>query len=343
MKRTAIGFIVSQVKYSSGIILALLAFCVSVGIHGCSSFSSPLQPLRVGISSWPGFDVILYAQEAGLFEKRGLDVELVRFDSQQDSTRAMMRGSLDVVFSSLWDTMQVDPGNDSPVFVMVANVSKGSDGIVAQPEIKSVNDLVNQKVGAKLGTIEHLILLEALNLHEIDPQKVEIDNIAHRVGTQKLKKKQLAATVTWEPLLSEIAQEINGNIIFTTDEVNSLVINGLVSRQSLIEEKERELKQFLLAWLDLMYAVDTRPQEVFTVVAAQLGQTPEDFARDYAGLQKGDLALNEAMFADNGRLFQAAQAMAKLLEKDSRHGRVIRQDVDVNGTPIKQAIAEWKP
>lgn len=106
---TRFSWIFAPLKLHKILILGAIALFASIGIHGCSGFSQKLQPLRIGISSWPGFDIVLYAQEAGLLEQRGLEVELVRFESQQDSMRAMMRGSLDAVFSSLWDTMQKDP------------------------------------------------------------------------------------------------------------------------------------------------------------------------------------------------------------------------------------------
>jgi NitT/TauT family transport system substrate-binding protein len=58
---------------------------------------------------------------------------------------------------------------------MVTNISHGADGIVAQPAIKSVANLRGKRVGAKLGTVNHLILLEALKLHQIKPEEVKIE------------------------------------------------------------------------------------------------------------------------------------------------------------------------
>ncbi|MEH1806442.1 hypothetical protein [Nostoc sp.] len=59
-----------------------------------------LKPLRVGITSWAGFDIARYAQPSGIFKQRGLEVELVQFDNQQDSRRAVIRGGLDAAFVS---------------------------------------------------------------------------------------------------------------------------------------------------------------------------------------------------------------------------------------------------
>jgi NitT/TauT family transport system substrate-binding protein len=76
-----------------------LTLAVSLIVNACSLAPQQLAPLRVGIVSWAGFDIALYAQEAGLFKKHGLNVQLIRFENQQDSTRAMLRGNLDANFA----------------------------------------------------------------------------------------------------------------------------------------------------------------------------------------------------------------------------------------------------
>ncbi|WP_332954025.1 hypothetical protein [Microcoleus sp. AR_TQ3_B6] len=45
-----------------------------------------------------------------------------------------------------------------------------------------------------------------------------------------MQQGRLNAAVLWQPLLGETAQSIKGNSIFTTQEVESLVIDILVSR-----------------------------------------------------------------------------------------------------------------
>ena len=129
----------------------VLTICLSLILHSCSlSPKTQLQPLKIGITSWPGFDIILYAETAGIFKKRGLEVELVRFENQQDSARAVMRGSLDGTFTSFWDVVQVDSGEDQPEVLLVTNISAGADGIVSQGNIKKVEDLRGKKNWCKV-------------------------------------------------------------------------------------------------------------------------------------------------------------------------------------------------
>ncbi len=219
--------------------LFLVAVILSLILNACSGQSSRLQPLKIGITTWPGFDVVLYAKETGLFQKNGLNVDLIRFENQQDSSRAVLRGSLDAAFVSLWDVMQADPGNDKPVFVMVTNISHGADGIVAKSGLPTVNDLRGKRVGAKLGTVNHLILLEALKLHNIKPSEVKIEDVSNETSAEMMEKGKLDAAVLWQPLLGDTAKKSNGTIVYTTKEIDSLVIDGLVSRSQVLQSKRR--------------------------------------------------------------------------------------------------------
>jgi|GEM_PF-351395 len=316
-----------------------LTFC----LNACSiGQNQSLKPLRVGITSWAGFDIALYAQASEIFKQRGLKVELVRFDNQQDSSRAVMNNRLDAAFASFWDVMQVDPSNGSPVVLMTTNISAGADGMVAKSAIKSVGDLRGKRVGAKLGTVNHLILLEALKAHHIKPAEVEIMDYSNEVAAQKIVSGAIDAAILWQPMLGETAKTIQGNVIYTTKEVDSLVIDTLMSSDKTTAAKEAELTQFILAWFDVMHAVETKPTEVFAAVGKKLGQTGASFTSDYAGVKKGDMALNQRMFQADGRLSQAKTQIIQLLKEDPRHGRTIRQDVKIDGTLVKKAMEAWK-
>jgi NitT/TauT family transport system substrate-binding protein len=324
--------------------LFAIALSLTFLINACSSGQNQtLKPLRIGITSWVGFDVALYAEPSNIFKQRGLEVEFVRFDNQQDSSRAVMRGGLDAAFVSFWDVMQVDPGNGKPAILMTTNISAGADGIVAKPTIKSVEDLRGKRVGAKLGTVNHLILLEALRAHQVKPSDVKILDYSNEVAAQKVVAGEIDAAVLWEPILGETAKTIKGNVIYTTKQVDSLVIDLLMSSTSTMTAKKAELTQFILAWFDVMQAVETHPTEVFNTVGKKLGQSGSAFASDYAGLKKGDIALNKRMFQPEGRLSSAKAEIVQLLQADPRHGRTIRQDVEVNTEFISQAIGLWKP
>lgn len=133
-------------KFFRLVVIILIASLTTIAIKSCSlNQAGSLKPFKVGLNSWAGYQIALYAKEAGLFRKHGLDVEFVKFLNQQDNIRATMRGSQDVSFVPLPEVMQVDSSEEKPVVVMVVDISAGSDGIAASPDIKSVKDLKGKK------------------------------------------------------------------------------------------------------------------------------------------------------------------------------------------------------
>lgn len=280
------------------------------------------------MNTWPGYQIATYGQATGIFKKYGLDVELVRFINQQDNIRATMRESQDASFVPLAEVMQVDVMEDSPVFILVVDVSSGSDGIASRPGIGSVKELRGKKISAKLGTVSHLILLEALEASGVKPEDVDIVDVSNEQGAEMLKKGQIDSAVLWEPLLQTTAESIGGKVIHSTALVDSIVVDGLTTRASLLTTKQDELVNFIRAWLEIMKEIDRNPELVFSTVAKQIGMTKTDFVRDYSGLKKGDLSLNRKML-QQGRLKEVYEKTKRLLLSDPRHGRIIRDDVRI--------------
>lgn len=329
-------------KYLKAIAMISVAIFIAIAIKACSfNNETALKTFKVGLNSWPGYQVALYAQESGIFRKHGLDVEFIRFLNQQDNIRATMRGSQDASFVPLPEVMQVDSSEEKPVFVMVVDISAGSDGIAARPEIKSVKDLKGKKVSAKLSTVSHLVLLEALKANQMNPEDVEIVDVINERGIKLLKDGSVSASTLWEPAMAKTAKEVDGKVIYTTADVDSVVIDGFATRASLINTKQNELVGFMEAWFEVMQAIETKPQEVFASVAQQLNMTPAGFTEDYQGLKKGDLAMNRRMF-EGGRLQEAYRQTLKLLSSDPRHGRNLREDLEINSTLITKASKNWK-
>ncbi|MGB6166383.1 MAG: hypothetical protein WBF52_02245, partial [Geitlerinemataceae cyanobacterium] len=73
----------------------------------------------------------------------------------------------------------------------------------------------------------------------------------------------------------------------------------------------------------------------------QYGLSVEAFAEDYAGLQKGDLATNKEMFVRGG-LKWATRRLEAMLHEDTRHGRIVRDDLTIDSELSVKAIQRWK-
>lgn len=289
----------NTIKIVSSFIFVFL-FCTS-----CTTEQADEAPLKIGYAPWPGFDVIIYAKEAGLFKQRNVDVELVKFEHQFDVSRALLRGRLDAGFTTTSDLMVQENSEEKAQIILVTNISHGSDGIVANKNITDVKGLAGKQIGAKSFTVNHLILYEALNKYGLSLSDVEVVDISNDAAMSRFTENQIDAAVLWEPMLSEAAEKVNGHVVFRTDEVDSLVIDILAANSTSITNRSVDLEKFLLAWLDIMEAIEREPDKVFSTVGSLIGQSAEEFASDYSGLKKGDMALNRQMFGPDNQLLSS--------------------------------------
>lgn len=361
MLRKSVEFLSQQLKYFSSLfrnylfrnylasitftkiwlVSAMLVTTIFV-INGCVN-TQALPVLRLGMNNWPGYAIALYAQEAKLFEKRGIQVEITKFNNQQDNIRATIRGAQDMSFVTLWELMQIDPANDRPAVILVADISSGSDAIVARASVPSIKDLKGRKVSAKLGTVAHLILLQALQSGMLKPQDVEIVDVSNERGAELLQQGKVDAAVMWEPLLGETIKNADLKVIFDTADVDNLVVDCLAVSSKKVSIQRESLVKFILAWFDAIQDVEKNPNLVFGAIANQTNQTLEAVAKGYSGLKKGDIALNQRMFEKNGRLESIIADSQRLLLEDTRHARVIRNDVEIAPDPLMEAIKMWQP
>lgn len=329
-------------RFPRGLQLFLMTLIVAIAVlmvNSCVAPSPALPPLVIGYGTWPGYQVLLYAQAKGLFEKQGLTVELQRFDNLPDNLRATMRGYLDASFTTLAEVMLADFSKAVPEIILVTNISAGSDGIVARPGISSVADLVGKKVSASSGTVEYLALMEALAANNVDAKTLDIVDMAYQHAIDRLKKGKIDAATLWEPDLSKVATEIGGKVIYTTADVDSMVVDVVATRAEVVQEKRASLIVFLKVWLEIMDAIEVDPNSVFATVAQQLQVSPAEFAADYQGLKKGDRAMNRRLLID-GRLNRLAQETYRLLAGDPQHGRIVHATTQINDELITQAMQD---
>ena len=312
---------------------------LALGHWGCQS-TPQLTNLRIGINDWIGYAIARYAKQSGIMEKRGLQIDLIEFVNLQDATRAMLQGSLDASFSTIWDLMSTSVTSVQPVILLVTNVSDGSDGIVARYPLKSMEDLPGKQVGVKLGTVNELILLEALKLHKISPKAIKMVDISNEIAANELRKNKIDAAVMWQPLLSEIAKEIQGSIIYTTKDQDSLVLDILATTKQTFQDKKIAFRQFIWAWFDTMAILEQEPEIIFQFLEKELGQPRDSLLESYAGLKPGTIALNRQMLGQPQNINLVLSQINDLLIQNN-HAQGIYSSIIIPSDFLNSNLDQW--
>jgi NitT/TauT family transport system substrate-binding protein len=320
----------SQMAMGTGLALSHL---------GCQQIPQ-MANLRIGINDWIGYAIAHYAQKSGIMEKRGLQIDLIEFMNLQDATRAMLRGSLDASFSTVWDLMSTSITSVQPVILLISDVSHGSDGIVARYPLQSMADLRGKRIGVKLGTVNELILLEALKLHQISSKAIKMVDISNEIAANELRKKRIDAAVMWQPLLSEIAKEIQGSIIYTTKDQDSLVLDILATTNQIFQDKKTAFRQFIWAWFDTMAILQQEPENIFQFLEKELGQSRSTLSKNYSGLKPGNIVFNRQMLGKNQGINVILSQINDLLIQNN-HSQTIAPSIIIPSDFITSNLDQW--
>lgn len=179
------------------------------------------SPLRLGILPVVDTLPLLVGETEGLFDKAGVPVELVTFQSALERDAALQAGKLDGYFGDILNTiLLIRAGQNIRIVTTAFHTTPDYRmfGIVAAPGagFASAADLTGKQVAISRATIiEYLLdrLLASRGLPPDDVEKLEIKKIPIRM--QMLLADRVPAALLPEPLLS--LAEFKGGTVLLDD------------------------------------------------------------------------------------------------------------------------------
>jgi NitT/TauT family transport system substrate-binding protein len=159
--------------------LALGAFVAALALAG-PALAQTKTPLKIAIG---GAQCLCYlptvlAKQLGLYEKHGLDAELINFKGGSVALTAVLGGSADVVSGYYDHTVNLKGKNKDMKSVVVYDQFPGLVLVVSPkqtPNIKGIKDLAGKKVGVSApGSSTDFFLKYLLRKNGVDPGKVAV-------------------------------------------------------------------------------------------------------------------------------------------------------------------------
>lgn len=174
------------------------------------SFSHAETSIKIG--TMPAADsILLYAaKEEQIFQKYGLDAEIVPFQSAIELGAAMRSGAVDGYFTCLINAAIQHLGGTPQTIVATTSYARPSQrhfGLVISPkkEISSLADLQDKTVAIGKDTIVDFLLTQFLMSRNLDDAYIRRQDI-RSIGTrlQLLMAGQIDAALLPEPLVSTL-------------------------------------------------------------------------------------------------------------------------------------------
>jgi NitT/TauT family transport system substrate-binding protein len=271
----------------------LAALCLVLALAGCNEQATTGGAgggggdtggkITLGFSAWPGWFPWQVAADQGLFAKNGVDVEVKYFENYTDSLNALSTGNIDANSQTLNDTVSSVAGGAKERIVLVNDNSTGNDQIIAQEGIASVADLKGKTVAAEEGTVDHYLLLLALQKAGLGPADVKFTPLATDAAAAAFVAGRVDAVGVFAPFTTTALERQGSKAIATSKDFPGAIPDHLVVNPSLIQDRPDDVQALVKTWFDTVDWIRTNRDQAIAIMAKRAGVSPADYATYNAG------------------------------------------------------------
>ncbi len=298
------------------------------------------KPLKMGFSAWPGWFPWQVAEEAGLFQKNGLDVKLTWFSGYVDSINALAAGKLDANAITLNDTVSAVSTGADLVVILANDNSTGNDQIIVRDGIKSIKDLKGKKVAAELGTVDHYMLLLGLAKEGMTQKDIIFQPMETGAAAAAFAAGKVDAAGVFAPFTTNAIKRPKSRILFTSRDFPGAIPDHLVVSRKFLKERPADAQKLIDTWFDTLDYIKANPEAAMKIMAKRAGVTTAEY-RDYdAGTRIFTLKENLSAFApgkDASHLNYSARTTSDFLLKSGLIKKPVNTEAILNPTFVKAA------
>jgi NitT/TauT family transport system substrate-binding protein len=260
---------------------------------GCDS---PKSPIRIGVNTWPPCEIWYVAQEMGfLGETR---VELVRFSAWTDNMQSLYAGKTDLTHATYFNALYFADRGEPGEIILISDTIEGGDGLALKNDIATGADLKGRKIAVEVGTDEHFLLHKALGIFGLTIDDVIVVPTTSAGAKEAFVSGKVDACFTYEPYLSQAAEEGEGRVLVTTKDFPGYMIDVLVARSNTLKNRKSDYQTIVKAWYQAQKYIKENPEKSFALMAKNEKMPPEVFGPFYSGFTFFSLAENKALFKD---------------------------------------------
>lgn len=233
-----------------------------------------IEPVTVKFVVIPVLDTlpIRVAYEEGLFEKYGLNVELIPAQAAPERDQLISAGQADGMINEILSTMFYNQNETQVEIVRYARSATNQDSLFAilvasNSGIESLEDLKGVEIGISEGTVIEYVtsrLLEAEGFSSDDIKGVAVPNISSRV--ELLLNGELKAAVLPEPLTS-LAVSQGARVILADTSHPEYSFSTLTFRKEFIDQNPDAVRGFLAAVEEAVLLLNTKPDQYKNILA----------------------------------------------------------------------------
>lgn len=259
---------------STALLATLLAFSTSAQAR---DHFSVCWSIYVGWMPWA------YADAEGIIDKWAdkydIDIELVQVNDYIESINQYTSGNVDGCAMTNMDalTLPAASGVDSTALI-INDYSNGNDGIVLKGS-EDLADIKGRQVNLVQFSVSNYLLARALETVGLTERDIEAVNTADADVVAIYPDEQTQAVVTWNPQLSVITGMDDANLVFTSRQLPTEILDMMVVNTQTLAANPDFGRALVGAWYEVMDDIKADNQEALALMAEAAGT-------DLAGYRK---------------------------------------------------------
>ena len=244
------------------------------------------EPLKIGLLQIEDSVAFYVAEQEKMYDREGLEVELIPFLSALERDSALAAGAIDGAIDDPVGAILFDQGQGRlkiTALCLGETPAEGVFAILAAPQsgVNSLAELKNVEIAVSNSTIIEYVtdrMLLARGFQAAEIRKIEVVKMPIRM--QMLLSGAVKAATLPEPLASIAAGK--GARVLATDRESkeSLSQTVIVFRNQVLAERRQDIAQFFKAYGAAVAAINASPEK-YRPLFVEKGRIPADLAATY--------------------------------------------------------------
>ena len=228
--------------------------------------------LRIGINPWPGYMLIVVAEELGFYEEQGIDIELVDIGALSDVRQAFENKQINAMTCTVTEVLQAKllSGVDAKI-VMVPDFSYGGDVILARKDLHSFQELKGKRVGIEMASLGEFVLHRALEINDMSLKDVQAIYVDQPYGLEFMQEGKIDAYISYPPYSQEILEKMHANEVFSSREIPGEIVDVVAISPDFIANSPQVIQKFMLAYEKAYQYMQSNPHHVHEIMAKYQG------------------------------------------------------------------------
>lgn len=243
-----------------------------MGYETYSYYCTSQEMVVVGYLPSSHDSALFVAKSKEMFEREGINVQMVPFRAGQDIIRAAETNQIDIGYCGITPaTIAIDKG--IPIKIVAAVNEEGSGIVVGKnTNINNITDLKGKNIAIpRYGSVQDLLLKDVLNGNNISFNEVNINELDVPLMPEKLHEGGIDAFVAWEPYLSSAQLDDDGHVLLNSHGIwNDHPCCVIIARDKFIQDNPKLLEKFLKIHVQATDYVNTHKDETAVIVSKKL-------------------------------------------------------------------------